>query len=167
MSICKNYATAVKKSLLNRAYDFIDAKVESKVRRLRIKIIDFILNNMYDGELLALTCTYGKLLNILIEHVGETGLSEGAVDVLKRLIIERDTYKNIVSNYQWWWTYSYPKVGDNTKQPYVEPYPPIIEPFDPPVQYPHDLYSPYPYRPFTPWYTCNNKVDSNKDDSKK
>lgn len=34
--------------------------------------------------------TYAKLLSILMQHAGEAGESEGAVDVLRRLIRERD-----------------------------------------------------------------------------
>jgi len=46
-----------------------------------------------DGDALNLDNTYGKLLRILVQHVGERGDSEGAVETLERIIKERSNYR--------------------------------------------------------------------------
>ena len=51
---------------------------------------------MEDGTAMGLENVYGQLLRILAKHVGERGKSEGAVDVLERIVDDRDAAKKIL-----------------------------------------------------------------------
>ncbi len=53
-------------------------------------IVEFLLSHMYDEDLVNLDHTYGELLRILIKEIRN---NESAVDVLKRIIQERDVLK--------------------------------------------------------------------------
>jgi hypothetical protein len=48
---------------------------------------------MREGDVMADNETCEKLINILMNHCGETGDNEGAVETLERIIKERDEYK--------------------------------------------------------------------------
>jgi hypothetical protein len=67
-----------------------------------------LLSQLQDGEAMAVPGTYGELLQILVQHVGEHGPDGGAVDVLRRIIRERDERQSLVEELK-----EEPKVAPN------------------------------------------------------
>jgi hypothetical protein len=59
-------------------------------------VVERILNVTSSGIALSLRCTYGEVLRILAEYAGETGVTEGAVDVLRRIVDDRARLRSLV-----------------------------------------------------------------------
>lgn len=65
-------------------------RLEAEHHKMLREDAERALGRLSDGDALNLRHTYGELLQVLLEHVGERGVSEGAVDTLRRIIQERD-----------------------------------------------------------------------------
>lgn len=68
----------------------VDNRTEDEKHDQAKRYAEDALRALPDGVALQLDNTYGAILRILVEHVGEAGDSEGAVDVVRRIIGERD-----------------------------------------------------------------------------
>lgn len=56
----------------------------------RIRHVEKAMEMLQDSEVMSLQNTYGEILRLLSTRAGETGENEGAIDVVKRLMRERD-----------------------------------------------------------------------------
>jgi hypothetical protein len=65
--------------------------IDEPEQQPRLRAVEEAMAGLQDGDALALNNSYGEILRILLPLVGESGESEGAADVVTRIIRERNS----------------------------------------------------------------------------
>jgi hypothetical protein len=82
--------------------DSLKCKLNECTQNVYRKIAEYFINKLNLGQFQKIKHpsiqNYNKLIGILIHHAGETGENEGAVDVLKRIVEERNKKKELITN---------------------------------------------------------------------
>lgn len=73
---------------LERVYWNLD--IEHRISRAKVRVADLVLASLHDGEVFALQGLYGRVVRFLAGFAGERGDSEGVMDVLLRIVTERE-----------------------------------------------------------------------------
>jgi hypothetical protein len=91
----KDLKTLWKAQEFANTFDRSYADLEEEYHNVLISDAERALARLPDGLAMRMQNSYGKILSILSLYVGEARNDEGAVEVLKRLLIEVHKYRDL------------------------------------------------------------------------